>query len=222
MTYHVPERLNDDLTMSAIVHSASNPWTPSLQPGVERRFLEREGGEIARATTIVRYAPGSSFPAHAHDKGEEYFVLSGVFSDEHGDFVQGAYVRNPPGSTHAPFTKEGCVIFVKLRQMQNSDSKTVFVQTEKQRPEKTSIDGLSRIPLFESDRETVSVEIYEPATQWADRAACGGEEIYVIEGGLLYGGFEYRAGTWLRFPPGSDLPIKTKSGCRLWTKRGHL
>src|SRR6267154_2567497 len=108
MRYYVPEKLNHDLAAAAIVDSNVLAWTPSPLPGVERRFLERDGGEIARATSIVRYAPGGAFSPHVHDKGEEYLVLSGVFSDESGDFAQGTYVRNPPGSRHAPFTRDGC------------------------------------------------------------------------------------------------------------------
>ncbi|GAL13613.1 hypothetical protein JCM19233_4618 [Vibrio astriarenae] len=51
--------------------------------------LDRVGGEVARATSIVRYKPNSAFSPHTHDGGEEFFVLEGVFSDEHGDYPQG-------------------------------------------------------------------------------------------------------------------------------------
>src|SRR6185437_12868661 len=93
------------------------PWIPSPTAGIERRLLDRIGGEVARATSLVRYAPNSSFPAHEHALGEEFFVLSGVFSDEHGDYGEGTYVRNPPRSHHTPRTLPGCTILVKLRQM---------------------------------------------------------------------------------------------------------
>src|SRR6056297_2598515 len=70
-------------------------------PGVRRRMLDRIGNEVARATTIVRFDPGSAFSAHTHDGGEEYLVLDGTFQDEDGDFPAGSYVRNPPTSSHA-------------------------------------------------------------------------------------------------------------------------
>ena len=79
MEYHVPEKLHADLSKPVVVHTSDQPWTPSPMPGVERRFLERDGGEVARASSIVRYAQGTAFPRHVHDKGEEYLVLSGVF-----------------------------------------------------------------------------------------------------------------------------------------------
>jgi anti-sigma factor ChrR (cupin superfamily) len=123
-------KLHADLSRPAIVDSTSLDWVPSPSPGVERRMLERDGDEVARATSIVRYAPGSEFPTHRHGGGEEYMVLEGVFSDEHGDFPAGTYVRNPVGSSHAPKTAPGCTIFVKLRQMDPDDQDQVTIDTK--------------------------------------------------------------------------------------------
>jgi anti-sigma factor ChrR (cupin superfamily) len=75
-------RLNDDFTARALVRFAENDWVASPMPGVERKMLDRIGDEVARATTIVRFAPGSAFSAHTHDGGEEYLVLEGTFQDE--------------------------------------------------------------------------------------------------------------------------------------------
>ena len=85
-------------------------------------MLDRSGGEVARATSIVRYAPGARFDRHVHGGGEEILVLEGVFSDESGDHPAGTYLRNPPGSAHAPFSREGCVLFVKLWQFTAGDT----------------------------------------------------------------------------------------------------
>jgi hypothetical protein len=223
VSYHVPEKLNHDLRIHAIVESDTLPWTPSPLPGVERRFLERDGGEVARATSIVRYAPGSTFSAHRHDKGEEYLVLDGVFSDESGDYAEGTYVRNPPGSRHSPFTREGCTIFVKLRQMPDSERQRQVIHTDAVELVPTKVGGLSHIPLHAGDDgEQVSIEVLEPGTEWRDRGRLGGEEIFVLEGTLLYGDERCDGGTWLRFPPGQESPLGSTTGCRLWVKRGHL
>ena len=114
-------RINDDLSRPAIVHAAKLDWVPSPAAGVDRRMLFRIGGEVARATSIVRYAPGSVFPPHAHGGGEEIVVLEGVFQDEHGDYPAGCYFRNPPGTSHVPASKEGCTIFVRLWQFRDGD-----------------------------------------------------------------------------------------------------
>ena len=94
--------LNADFTKRVVVHAATLDWKPSPMPGVERRMLYRIGEEVARATSIVRYAPESQFSPHVHGGGEEFLVLEGVFQDEHGDFPEGSYVRNPPQSRHTP------------------------------------------------------------------------------------------------------------------------
>src|SRR3954470_9992491 len=51
--------LNADFSQRVVVHAARLPWVASPMPGVERRMLDRIGEEVARATSIVRYAPGS-------------------------------------------------------------------------------------------------------------------------------------------------------------------
>ena len=118
-----------DFNERVVVATRDQPWVPSPQAGVDRRMLDRIGGEVARATSVVRYAPHSRFPPHRHDGGEEFLVLDGVFSDEHGDYPAGTYVRNPPGSAHAPRTAGGCTIFVKLRQMRPDGRRQVVIRT---------------------------------------------------------------------------------------------
>ena len=85
-----------DFSKRVVVHSEKLAWVASPMAGVDRRALDRVGDEVARATTIVRYAPGSEFSPHTHTGGEEFVVLEGVFQDEHGDFPAGSYIRNPP------------------------------------------------------------------------------------------------------------------------------
>lgn len=101
-------RINDDLTKPVTVHSAKLDWIPSPAAGVDRRMLYRVGGEVARATTIVRYAPGSSFPRHVHSGGEEILVLEGNFQDEHGDYPAGCYFRYPAAIVHSLTRREYC------------------------------------------------------------------------------------------------------------------
>ena len=67
-------RINDDLTRRVIVEGSTKDWVPSPAPGVERRMLFRIGAEKARATSIVRYKPGSAFERHMHTGGEEFLV----------------------------------------------------------------------------------------------------------------------------------------------------
>src|SRR5215471_11104938 len=114
-------RINDELSRPVLVHAAKMDWVASPSAGVDRRMLFRIGDEVARATSVVRYARGSVFPRHTHGGGEEILVLEGVFQDEHGDYPAGTYFRNPPGTSHVPASKDGCTIFVRLWQFRDGD-----------------------------------------------------------------------------------------------------
>ena len=58
--------LHDDFSLRVVALAADASWTPSPQAGVDRLMLDRVGAEVARATSIVRYQPGSSFERHVH------------------------------------------------------------------------------------------------------------------------------------------------------------
>ena len=124
-------RLDDDLTRPVIAHAARQDWVASPAAAVERRMLYHVGDEVARATSIVRYAPGSVFPRHSHGGGEEIVVLEGVFQDEHGDYPAGSYFRNPPGTSHVPASAGGCTIFVRLGSSAKATSNRSFASRAK-------------------------------------------------------------------------------------------
>ncbi len=124
-------RLNADFSKSAVIRPADYEWVESPMPGVERMMLDRIGEEVARATSLVRYAPNSTFPQHEHSGGEEFFVLEGEFADEHRTYAVGSYVRNPIGTAHSPRVGEqGCILFVKLQQFEPDDQSQFVVDTK--------------------------------------------------------------------------------------------
>lgn len=215
-------KLHADLSQPAIVPSADLDWVPSPSPGVDRRMLERDGGEVARATSIVRYAPGSVFPSHTHGGGEEFLVLDGVFSDEHGDFPAGTYVRNPVGSSHAPRTAPGCTLFVKLRQMDPADQVQVTVDTRNGNWMPGDAPGLFRMPLYEYGGEKVWLAKMGAGTESRPHGHPGGEEVLILEGTMEDENGRHGKGTWLRLPHGSFHSPHTADGCLMWVKAGHL
>ncbi|NNE79983.1 MAG: cupin [Silicimonas sp.] len=213
--------LNADFSQRIAVHSADEPWVASPMPGVDRRMLDRMGDEVARATSIVRYAPGSSFSSHVHTGGEEFLVLDGVFQDEHGDFPAGSYIRNPPQSSHTPGSEPGCTIFVKLWQFDLDDRTHVRIDTGKMRlvPERS---GVQVMPLFSDGREDVAIEHWDPNADIALNAA-GGAEVLVLAGGFSEAGEAFRAESWLRLPTDRHSTAHVgPDGARVWIKRGHL
>ncbi len=214
--------IHADLTKRAVVNSNELAWVDSPLPGVQRRMLERNGDEVARATTIVRYAPNSYFDAHTHDAGEEFIVLDGVFSDEMGDFHAGMYVRNPIGSRHKPYTKDGCTILVKLRQFDAEDQDYVRIDTNKAEWLAGSVEGLQVMPLHEFATEHVALVKWQPGTRFNRHIHPGGEEIYVLSGTFADEHGTYPVGTWLRNPPYSEHTPFSDEGCTIYVKTGHL
>jgi ChrR Cupin-like domain len=211
--------LNADFTKRAVVHGAAMSWQASPIPGVERKMLDHIGDEVARATTIVRYAANSQFSPHIHGGGEEFLVLAGVFQDEHGDYPVGTYVRNPPTSRHRPGSVSGCTILVKLWQF-DLDDRTQITLNTKQQPYIADLTrfGVSTMPLFSDDREMVQLERWE-ANISIDLLVPGGLEIFVIQGSFSQGDEVFQVYSWLRLPPNSRLVARSGSeGCQIWSK----
>ncbi len=215
------QRINADFSKRAVVHAAQVPWVASPTPGVERRMLDRIGDEVARATSIVRYAPGSAFPAHTHGGGEEYLVLEGTFQDEKGDHPVGTYVRNPPGSRHTPGSQPGCTLLVKLWQFDPGDRQSVRVATAGLQARKdTRSPGVGVIELYEDDYERVRIEHWMPGLVM-DLTAGDGLELLLLEGGFIGAGASFLPWSWLRLPSGDGMQVRVGSaGVRVWLKQG--
>jgi anti-sigma factor ChrR (cupin superfamily) len=214
--------INADLGQPVTIAAGALDWAASPLPGVERRMLERIGGEVARATSLVRYAPGSAFSAHTHGGGEEYLVLEGVFRDEHGDFGKGFYVRNPPGSRHTPSSPAGCIILVKLWQMHADDQTPRAIDTGDGTLWTKEGGGVRRLPLHEFGEETVDLLELPAGATLGPSEEPGGLELFVLAGTIELDGETWPTETWLRRPPGTDFSAATTAGCRLYRKRGHL
>jgi hypothetical protein len=214
-------QFNHDLTQSASVDISKANWMPSPAKGIKRLMLEREGGEkTIRATSIVAYAANSQFAAHEHPKGEEFFVLAGVFSDERGDYPAGTYVRNPPGSSHQPFSREGCLICVKLQQFATYDTQHIVID-ELQKTADVSNDYWCSKVLFDGYERVEMVYIGQTCflpEQWLKK----GVEILLLSGELGYGESLYQQGVWLRLPSDSIGPLMAQKNSQLLIKYGHL
>ena len=214
--------LNSDLTVRTAVHAAKLDWVPSPSKGVERRMLFRVGEEKARATSIVRYADGSRFSRHGHPGGEEFLVLEGTFQDETGDFPAGTYVRNPPGTGHAPRSDEGCTIFVKLWQFRDDDRERVVRLPGEGSHVEPAPAVLSSVILFDSPHEQVRMEDWQPGGTIRLMNARG-LEVLVVSGSFSDGQETFEHLSWLRLPAGNDLHARVGlEGARVWFKSAQL
>jgi anti-sigma factor ChrR (cupin superfamily) len=213
--------VNADFSRHAIVAPHQYQWVASPQGGVERVMLDRVGAEEARATSIVRYAPGSYFPRHQHPGGEEIFVLAGTFSDENGDYPTGWYLRNPPGSSHQPFSSEGAIIFVKLRQMPPHEQCRVCIDTRDPAAWRRQ-EGREVCALFSGGSERVCLQRLAPhEALFAEPVQ--GAEVLVLAGDIVACDQSYERGSWLRLPAGKRPEIAAGAeGATVYLKTGHL
>jgi len=214
-------RLNDDLSERVMLRAGELDWVPSPVAGVDRRMLFRLGGEKARATSIVRYAPDSHFTGHRHPGGEEFVVLDGVFQDEHGSYPAGSYVRNPPGSGHSPGTDPGCVIFVKLWQFHRDDrTRVVRLPGEGERADLPG--GGHCTLLYEGHDEQVRFEDW-PAGGTRMLPNPQGLELFLLDGAIQWEGCTLDRHAWLRLPAGERFQAQAAgAGARVWIKEGPL
>lgn len=213
--------LNMDFSKTVVIDTQGLEWTASPQPGVWRKPLAREDAERGHATSLVRYDPGASFKGHNHPGGEEILVLSGTFSDATGDFPAGTYFRNPMGFVHAPFSKDGCEILVKLHQFQPDDQQRLAIDTGN--GVWIPLDhGLQIQILHEHGTERVLLVRLPAQAPGIPHMHPGGEEIFVIAGAIEDEHGYHAAGTWLRLPPGSSHCPTAVVDALLWIKSGHL
>ena len=214
--------LNMDFSRRVVIHTGDLPWQASLRPGVWRKPLAREEAERGHATSVVRYDPGASFPRHGHPLGEEILVLDGTFSDEHGDFGAGTYFRNGPGSSHAPFSGEGCTLLVKLHQFLPDDGAHVCIDTSAGAWMPEDGEGVEALPLHRFADERVMLMKWAAGARAQPRRNSGGEEIFVLSGELKDEQGTYPRGTWLRNPPRFEHAPYALQETLAWIKTGHL
>jgi anti-sigma factor ChrR (cupin superfamily) len=217
--------LNMNFNDYLAINTSDMPWQNSPMNGVLRKPLERAAAESGHVTSIVKYDKGAKFSQHVHPLGEEILVLEGVFSDEHGDYPKGTYIRNPPGSKHSPFSLEGCTLLVKLNQFSPNDLTQVTINTQE-----TSwlpgMGGLQVMPLHDfsspEGSENAALVKWPAGEVFQPHRHFGGEEIFVISGEFKDEHGAYPANTWLRSPHMSQHhPFVTEETVIL-VKTGHL
>ncbi len=225
MSADIEPSINGDLLRRARMDSAEMAWQRSPSATVWRRRLHRVGGaETGQLTSIVRYDADSSFPAHDHPEGEEILVLEGTFSDEHGDSPAGTYLLNPEGFRHAPFSREGCVLFVKLRQYAGEGRAYVKLDTNAIPWDATEQPGIAVKTLYRDPRfaDVTRLERWVPGAAPGVQVREGGLEILVLEGSLEDEHGSYGPGTWLRLPDGAEHAPRSPEGCVLYAKSGAV
>ncbi len=213
--------LNMLFSERVVIETHDMAWIQSPRAGITRKLLEREHAESGHATSIVRYAAGAHFSTHSHPKGEEIFVLEGVFSDKNGDHPAGSYIRNPEGSSHAPFSELGCTLFVKLGQCKAGDTESICINTNTTHWLQGQ-GGLQVMPLHAFEGESTALVKWPAHERFAPHKHFGGEEILVLSGTFMDEYGEYPTHTWLRNPHLSQHFPFVKEETVILVKVGHL
>lgn len=213
--------LNMNFNQRVVINTTEQAWQASPSKTVWRKPLEREAQESGHTTSVVKYDAGASFNQHSHPLGEEILVLEGVFSDEHGDYPAGTYIRNPPGSKHSPFSREGCVILVKLNQFNSADLEEVRTDTTST-PWLPGQGGLQVMPLHNFEHEHVALVKWPVGEVFKPHRHFGGEEIFVLSGTFKDEHGSYEKGSWLRNPHMSQHHPYVDEETVIWVKTGHL
>ncbi len=213
--------LNMEFEKRLVLETQNMHWQDSPAAGVMRKPLERSAPESGHVSSIVRYDKGAAFSEHPHPQGEEIFVLEGTFSDENGDYPAGSYLRNPPGSAHAPFSVDGCELFVKLNQFNERDQKSVRISTQTN-PWLQGMGGLQVMPLHEFEGEHVALVKWPVGEKFQPHRHFGGEEILVLSGVFQDEHGKYPKHTWIRSPHMSEHFPFVEEETIIMVKTGHL
>jgi anti-sigma factor ChrR (cupin superfamily) len=219
------EAIHGDLSARAFADTTRMEWVPSPSGSVWRKRVHLVGPpESGQVTSVVRYEPSSRFPAHDHPEGEEILVLDGVFSDEHGDWPAGTYLLNPEGFRHAPFSKPGCLLFVKLRQYPGRDRRHVVINTHEAAWEPSAMARVCHKALYQQAgfSDVVRLERWEPDADLGILSYDQGAELFVLDGEFVDEGGTYSRGCWLRLPVGATHHPRSPDGCTLYIKRSGL
>lgn len=210
-----------NFTEKVFINTQLQTWLASPHKGVWRKPLAREDAERGHATSIVKFEPGATFNEHDHPLGEEILVLSGTFSDHSGDYHAGTYFRNPEGFKHAPFSKEGCILLVKLHQFQDGDNKHLVIETKKESWSQGK-GNLLVMPLHNFKGESTALVKWPAGERFQPHQHFGGEEIYVISGEFIDEHGRYPEGSWLRNPHLSSHHPFVEQETLILVKIGHL
>lgn len=216
--------LNGDLSRSVCIDTQAMAWEPSPGGEVLRKRLHRVGPpESGQVTSLVRYPAGARFPAHDHPDGEEILVLAGIFSDEQGDWPAGSYLLNPEGFRHAPFSEEGCLLFVKLRQYSGSAREHVAHATDALAWEAGDDPAIETKTLYSDARhpDAMLLERWQPGAE-IERALPGGAEILALSGSYEDERGTHAAQSWQRLPVDCHWKARSEAGCTLYVKTGGL
>ena len=216
-----PQPIHNDVSSRAAVLQTSLTWHQTTFTGIWFGCFESDDKvQEHPVTMLTRFDPGGFFPLHGHAGGEEILVLQGNFADETGVHSPGTYMLNPEGFIHRPYSDEGCLTFVKLRQHGGTTRQQVRTNIYESSWQPGSSPQVEMKMLYEQEGfpEKVWVERWQPGTAFSNVVESEVKEIFVIEGTWSDDLGDYPTGSWLRYSPNSSYSPSSATGCLVYVK----
>ena len=212
--------INADFNVSVSVETNINEWRVSSITGNKKYFERIEKNKLC-LTMLAQFPAGRGFKKFGYERGVEFFVISGVFSDSEGDYSAGCYVRNPAGTYHEPFTRNGCTVLFKLGQFQPLDRKRIVIESKKPTVRWLPVGepGVSRLALHHFSEEVINLYRIRSECWLTFKHQKYGLELFVCEGAITVSGKRYETGDWLRYPAGSRVKVSAIGDVCLYVKQ---
>ncbi|ELR97154.1 cupin domain-containing protein [Gloeocapsa sp. PCC 73106] len=216
-----PQKINATLLKRVAVLQSSLTWYPTDFPGIWFGCFESDHEvQDHPVTMLTRFDPGGFFHLHGHAGGEEILVLKGNFKDEMGVHTPGTYMLNPEGFIHTPYSEEGCLTFVKLRQHGGKTRQQIRTNIFDGFWQPGMTPQIEVQPLYEQPGylEKAWIERWQPGALLSNVVETEIKEIFVIEGNWSDELGSYPEGSWLRYPPNYAYSPFSETGCLIYVK----
>lgn len=216
-----PQKSHADYRSRTAVLPTALTWYRTNYTGIWFRCFESDCDvQDHPVTMLTRFDSGGFFPLHGHPGGEEILVLQGIFEDETGAHPPGTYMLNPEGFIHSPYSNEGCLTFVKLRQHGGKTRDQVRINIYESLWQLGIIPQIEVRPLYQQVDypEKIWVERWQAGTRLSKVVETEVKEIFVIEGTWNDELGHYPTGSWLRYPPNCPYSPASETGCLIYIK----
>ena len=85
-------------------------------PGMKWHKISYDKKNGGQGTYVLKMDPNAKSLPHEHTGYEEFLMLEGELTDPDGKiFKKGDFISFEPGSKHSSYTKDGCLILVFMR-----------------------------------------------------------------------------------------------------------
>ena len=218
--------VNADPKQVAAMDTNGMQWEPAGQPGAWKKVLERVvDAKKGRETALVRLDAGVRLPDELLSERVETFVIEGDYSDGHGEYGAHTFIRNPEGTSQAPSTRNGCVLYVKRRVPIRSGAARFVIDAKTAQWMAFPHRGADVLHLYPNADgiETGRIGNVHPHRKIPSHDHSIGEETFVLRGCLADEYTAYTPGMWFRMPCGvPHAPFTEAAGCMMLIREGDL